>query len=120
MTGEQLQEKLSVLRISQSELALKLGMSQQNLNRALNIADIKTSMLEKICSVYNLPMSFFYPEDSLANNNLYQTGDGNQQNSGDNVQQTMGADKELVNRLVDELSELRKTNQKLTEKLLSQ
>lgn len=115
MTGEQLKEILYQAHVSQVELAEKLGMSKQNFGAALCVADVKSGLLERIAAALGKDMSFFYPASTPTQ---HQAGDGSQQNSGDNVQQTIGADSEVVSKLLDELSELRKTNQKLMDKLL--
>ena len=63
MTGEQLKRILYAAGISQTELAEKLGTTQQNLYGALKAQDIKTGLLERLCEVLNVKMSFFYPDD---------------------------------------------------------
>ena len=63
MTGERLKHILYAAGISQTELAEKLGTTQQNLYGALKAQDIKTGFLEKLCEVLNVKMSFFYPDD---------------------------------------------------------
>ena len=63
MTGERLKHILYVAGISQTELAEKLGTTQQNLYGALKAQDIKIGFLEKLCEVLNVKMSFFYPDD---------------------------------------------------------
>ena len=60
MTGKELKRRLSALGISLSEVAEKLNMSQQNLSRALAVADIKTGLLERICEALGKNISFFY------------------------------------------------------------
>lgn len=63
MTGKNLKEKVASSEISISELAKKIGLTQQGLSQALNAKDVKTGLVEKIASALNLPLSFFY-EDS--------------------------------------------------------
>lgn len=62
MTGERLKHILYVAGISQTELAEKLGTTQQNLYGTLKAQDIKTGFLEKLCEVLDVKMSFFYPD----------------------------------------------------------
>lgn len=61
MTGEQLKEILYINKVSQTDLAEKLGISQQLLFSYLKAADVKTGLLEKICEALNVEMTFFYP-----------------------------------------------------------
>ena len=67
MTGKELKDKLSTCGISQAEIARRLGMSTQSMSQALNVADIKTGFLEKIANVLGVPMSRFYPNDTITN-----------------------------------------------------
>ena len=60
MTGEDLKMKLRTTGHSITELAGKLGMSQQNLSQALNAKDIKTGLLEDLAKVLDVPITFFY------------------------------------------------------------
>lgn len=60
MTGECLKKKLFSCGYRINELATMLDMSQQNVSRALAVADVKTGLLEKICAVIGKDMSFFY------------------------------------------------------------
>ena len=62
MTGERLKEIISKFKVSQSEIARQLGMSHQSLNQMLSAADVKTSLLERIAQVLNVPVSFLYGE----------------------------------------------------------
>lgn len=63
MTGVQLKSVLFKTGLTQIELAEKMGMSQQNFNKALMVKDIKTGLLERLCEVLDVKMSFFYPDD---------------------------------------------------------
>ena len=60
MTGEELKKKLFSCGYRVGDLAEKLKMSQQNVSRALAVADIKTGFLENLCDVLGKDMSFFY------------------------------------------------------------
>lgn len=122
MSGEELKAKISTLGISVNELGRRLEMSSSLISQALQAKDIKTGLLERICIVLNLNMSFFYPEiaevryEQVSNND---NRDVSAQNIGTlgtgNGTVNTGTDNELVSRLLEELSELRKTNQKLTD-----
>lgn len=63
MTGKELKERLSKYGVSQSEIARRLGMSQQSFNQALMANDVKTGLLERIADVLAVSMSFFYPAE---------------------------------------------------------
>lgn len=116
MTGEQLKDLLYHEKISQSELARKLGMSQPLFHQALGAADIKSSLLEKIASALGKDMSFFYPiggektTNQIIRHAHHFTGSGNMIESS--------SDKEVIAKLLEELTELRKQNQTLMNKLL--
>lgn len=60
MTGERLKTLLSTYKVSQSEIARKLGLSQQSFNQMLSASDVKTSLLERISNVIGVPISRLY------------------------------------------------------------
>lgn len=62
MRGERLKEILSTYKVSQSEIARKLGLSQQSFNQMLSASDVKTSLLERIANVIEVPISHLYGE----------------------------------------------------------
>ena len=71
MTGQELKERIRTRGMSELEIARRLDMSQQGFNRIMRIDDVKTSLLEKLCKVFDVDMSFFYPLDySSENNNI--------------------------------------------------
>ena len=61
MTGKELKDILYHEKISQSEIARKLGISQQSFSQMLSASDVKSSLLERIVSVLGFDMTFFYP-----------------------------------------------------------
>ena len=61
MTGQELKARIAACGISQSEIARRLGMSQQSFNQGLNVPDIRTGLLERIAEVTGKPLSYFYP-----------------------------------------------------------
>lgn len=65
MTGQELKERIRTKGMSESEIARRLDMSQQGFNRIMRIDDVKTSLLEKLCKVFDVDMSFFYPLDYI-------------------------------------------------------
>lgn len=61
MTGNRLKEILYEKKVSQSQIAKLLGVSQQSFNQMLAAADIKSSLLERIAEALGEDMSLFYP-----------------------------------------------------------
>ncbi len=106
MTGEQLKHILYVAGIPQTELAKKLGTSQQNLYALLKSQDIKTGLLERLCEVLDVKMSFFYPEEydrgggSFSSaNSATAVGSGNTATTGasdDMVKQLLSQNQQLI------------------------
>ena len=64
MTGQELKARIAAFGISQSEIARRLGMSQQSFNQGLNVPDIRTGLLERIAEATGKPLSYFYPAAS--------------------------------------------------------
>ena len=83
MTGERLKGIISKFKVSQSEIARQLGMSHQSLNQMLSAADVKTSLLERIAQVLNVPVSFLYGERDEGQNAVA-NGDGSVAVTGNN------------------------------------
>ena len=50
MTGLEIKEKLKRCGFTQSEIAVKLGVSPQTFNAYLKVDDIKTGLLENIAT----------------------------------------------------------------------
>lgn len=82
MTGERLKEIIFKHKVSQSEIARQLGMSHQSLNQMLSAADVKSSLLERIAQVLNVPISFLYGEHDTQN--AVANGDGSVAVTGNN------------------------------------
>lgn len=86
--------KLNAAKVPITALAEKLGMSQPALSAGLNVKDVKTGLLERICSVTSLDMSFFYPDAGK----VVVYGDGSQVNCG------IINSSDVLNRAFDELA----------------
>lgn len=67
MTGKELKEKLQTTGLSLADIAGKLGMSPQHLNQALNAADIKSGLLERVCAVFGFWGGNLYADTSATN-----------------------------------------------------
>lgn len=106
MTGVQLKSILFKTGLTQIELAEKMGMSQQNFNKALMVKDVKTGFLERLCEVLDVKMSFFYPDDydrgggSFGSaNSATAVGSGNTATTGasdDMVKQLLSQNQQLI------------------------
>lgn len=106
MTGEQLKRILYTAGIPQTELAKKLGTSQQNLYAVLKSQDIKTGFLERLCEVLDVKMAFFYPDDYdrgggafSSANSATAVGSGNTATTGasdDMVKQLLSQNQQLI------------------------
>ena len=62
MTGEYLKEFIRKSKISQSEIARQLGMSQSSFNQMLSSNDVKSSLVERIASILHVTMGEIYGE----------------------------------------------------------
>ena len=60
MKGLRIKEILRKNNITQASVAKKLGESNQNLNAALSLDDVRTGLLERIAEVTGIPVSEFY------------------------------------------------------------
>ena len=119
MNGETLRNILFVNKIELKSLAESLKTSPQSLSQVFKADDVKSGWLERIAAALGKDMSFFYPiaptyeqnNNNVRAHNIGAVGSGN----GTVNESTDG---ELVTKLLEELSELRKQNQKLMDKLL--
>jgi transcriptional regulator with XRE-family HTH domain len=62
MTGEYLKEFIRKHKVSQSEIARQLGLSQQSFNQMLALNDIKSSLVERVASALHVSMGEIYNE----------------------------------------------------------
>ena len=63
MTGDYIKEFLRKKKVSQSEIARKLEMSQQSFNKMLQSDDIKSSLVERVASILHVSMGEIYNEE---------------------------------------------------------
>lgn len=61
MTGKELKKILENEGVTQAWLADRLNTSQQVVSAALQVKDVKTGYLERLCGILNWSMSKFYP-----------------------------------------------------------
>ena len=104
MTGVQLKSILFKTGLTQIELAEKMGMSQQNFNKALMVKDIKTGLLERLCEVLNVKMSFFYPDDYDHDGSFKSAHSATAVGSGNIA--TTGASDDMVRQLLSQNQQL--------------
>ena len=83
MTGESLKIKLIQFKISQSEIARKLKISQQSFNQMLASSDVKTGLIERIAEILSIPVSVLYGEKQDTNSAVA-SGKGSVAVSGNN------------------------------------
>lgn len=64
MTGKNLKEMIDMLGITQRKLAELLGVTPQTISAILTAKDVRTSTIERIASVTNNPISYFFKENT--------------------------------------------------------
>ena len=62
MTGKDLKELIEELDIPQRKLAEKMGVTPQTISAILTAKDVRTSTIERIASVTDMPISYFFRE----------------------------------------------------------
>lgn len=75
MTGKQLKEMIDKLGITQRKLAEEIGVTPQTISAILTAKDVRTSTIERIASVTNMPVSYFFNEEHDGQNAVA-SGDG--------------------------------------------
>ena len=60
MTGESLKKVLLSLNVSQTDIAKKLGLSQQSFNQMLSASDVKSSLIERVAAAIGMSISKLY------------------------------------------------------------
>jgi len=103
-------------KVSQNDLAQKLGYTQANLSRILNADDIKVSQLNKICEALNVPPYIFFDNvPNISNEEIekdkkrvVELEDFLQKN--DKLIEELEAHKEIAKNLINILTELYNNN----------
>lgn len=72
MEGKEIKLRLITLKVAQKDLAEKLGITAQSVSAILSAKDVRSSTIEKIAQVLNIPVSFFYDANS---NHVVASGD---------------------------------------------
>lgn len=64
MEGRLLKRKLLELNKTQKELSELLGITAQSVNAILSAKDVRSGTIERIAQVLNVPVSFFFGENT--------------------------------------------------------
>lgn len=105
MTGKNLKELINALGISQRKLAEQMGVTPQTISAILTAKDVRTSTIERIASVTNMPISYFFKEERehqnavASGNGIAVAGNNNIAGSNNAVLQERVA---LLEKLLDE------------------
>lgn len=73
MEGKVIKQKLLELNVTQLDLAGKLGTTPQSLSSVLHAKDVRSGTIEKIAHVLNVPVGFFFGDNT--GNNAFVNGD---------------------------------------------
>lgn len=105
MNGEAVKKILKSKGMKLNSLAILLEETPQNMSSLLNVADVKTGLLERISAATGIPMSEFFGEKSSISATMH-GGNGNRMMTG--VGNVMGGgDSELVAALKGEIELLK-------------
>lgn len=122
MRGVVLKNHLAGKGYSVSEVARRIGMSQQTLSAALSSEDVKSSLVERIASAVDTPISEMYGEKSSisatmhgGNGNRLQAGTGNIMGDGDSeLVATLKGEIEMLKGIIAEKNaDLKDANEKI-------
>ena len=114
MQGKTLKNALRDLGFTQTEIASRLGMSQQTLNSALGIENVRTSLVENIAEVTGQPVGYFYglaPAAPIASasgkGSTAVAGNGNQVNpTADKFLAEISAQRRMTEKSQDQIDRL--------------
>ena len=62
MTGPELKKVLMDENLHLKDVAQMLGLTQPNFSQLLQVKDVKTGLLERLCNVLNKKLDFFYKD----------------------------------------------------------
>lgn len=83
MTGKELKLRIDKLGMTQVKLAELMAVKPQTVNAILTAKDVRTSTVERIAAVTNMPISFFFDEEP-DRNHVVASGDGSVAQLGNN------------------------------------
>lgn len=89
--GLKIKELASEKNITLADLAKRLGKTKQAIYEMVEKEDVNTSILKKLCSEFNVPISYFFEGDEtgvqvIAHHNSQAVGIGNITQSGDQTE----------------------------------
>ena len=122
MNGEAVKKILKSKGMKLNSLAILLEETPQNMSSLLNVADVKTGLLERISAATGIPMSEFFGEKSSisatmqgGNGNRMMTGVGNVMGGGDSeLVATLKGEIELLKGIIAEKNaDLKDANEKI-------
>ena len=64
MEGQKIKDVMRQKKMTNAELARRLGVSPQTLSAALQVEDVKTGLLERIAAILGEPVTYFYTGES--------------------------------------------------------
>ena len=62
MTGPEVKKVLMQEKLHLKDIAEMLGLTQPNFTQLLQVKDVKTGLLERLCDVLNKKLDFFYKD----------------------------------------------------------
>lgn len=119
MTGKNLKELIDALGISQRKLAEQMGVTPQTISAILTAKDVRTSTIERIASVTNMPISYFFNEER-EHQNAVASGNGIAVAGNNNVSGnvTMGDNSAVLQERVMMLEKLLEEKERLIKVLM--
>ena len=119
--GLKIKELASKKNITLADLAKRLGKTKQAVYEMVEKEDVNTSILKKLCSEFNVPISYFFDGDEtgvqvIAHHNSQAVGIGNITQSGDQTEISLLKEKiKHLEELLAEKERLIKVYEKMME-----
>ena len=119
--GLKIKELASEINITLADLAKRLGKTKQAVYEMVEKEDVNTSILKKLCSEFNVPISYFFDGDEtgvqvIAHHNSQAVGIGNITQSGDQTEISLLKEKiKHLEELLAEKERLIKVYEKMME-----
>lgn len=112
MTGNKVKEMIDKLGITQRKLAELMEVTPQTISAILTAKDIRTSTIERISDVLEVPVSFFYtdPDDT---NSAHATGDNSVAIAGNNNITSTSADNAVLHERIRMLEKIVQEKERL-------
>jgi len=111
MNIKALRDLLKQKKISQIEISSKIGMTQAGFSNALLKEDFKISTLEKIASALQVPIGYFFDENSNGVN-------GNSIVGNNNKQGIIISQNNEIEKLQSELDSCKELNEELRQRII--